>query len=108
MNLEEISIVAMEIIAYAGNAKSCYMNALKQYKQKAMQKGNEYFQSGDKAMLIAHKSHHKLLTKEMNEQQPQISLLLAHAEDQLMNTETIKILVEEMKEIYISGGKNNE
>ncbi len=108
MNLEEVSNIAMEIISYAGCAKSCYMNALQHYKKGKDKAGNDCIAEGDKAMLVAHKSHASLLSVEMNQQEPQASLLLMHAEDQLMHAETIKILAEELKDVYATGGKNNE
>lgn len=108
MNLEEVSNIAMEIISYAGCAKSYYMNALQCYKKGKNEEANVCISEGDKAMLVAHKSHASLLSIEMNQQEPQASLLLMHAEDQLMNAETIKILAEELKDLYVMGGKNNE
>lgn len=104
MNIEELSNVAMEIIAYAGSAKSYYLTALQKYKEYEEKEGKELIIKGDEAILIAHQSHAKLLAKEMQENNPQISLLLTHAEDQLMGAETIRILVEELKIIHLKTG----
>ena len=104
MNLEEVSNIAMEIISYAGCAKSCYMNALQHYKKGENEEANDFILEGDKSMVVAHKSHASLLSIEMNQQEPQASLLLIHAEDQLMHAETIKILAEELKDVYVKKG----
>ena len=40
----------------------------------------------------------------MNTQEPQITMLLAHAEDQLMAAETIKTLIQEMTLLLESRG----
>lgn len=41
----------------------------------------------------------------MNTQEPQITMLMAHAEDQLMSAETIKTLIQEIILLIESGGK---
>lgn len=107
MNLEYISKISMEVIAYAGMAKSSYMEALEAYKKKKIEDGNQLLKQGDEQALFAHKSHAQLLTREMKEQEPQASLLLIHAEDQLMHAETIRILTEELRQVYNSGGQDD-
>ena len=52
----------------------------------------------------AHEVHSQILTDEMEKLEPQVSLLLVHAEDQLMGAETLKILVEELIDIYKERG----
>ena len=41
-----------------------------------------------------------VLQEEINTEEPQISLLMTHAEDQLMAAETLKIVILELIEIY--------
>lgn len=101
MNLEYVSEVSMQVISYAGLAKSLFMQALQEYKQKNVENGDALMVQGEENLLIAHKSHAELLAKEMNDQESQASMLLIHAEDQLMGAETIKILVEELKELHL-------
>lgn len=101
MDLNYISQVAMEVISYAGMAKSCYLTALSKYKTADGKEGDSLLEQGDQHALIAQRSHAQLLAKEMKDGESQASLLMMHAEDQLMNSETIRILVEELKVIYI-------
>ena len=49
--------------------------------------------------------HLQLLQQEMNTQEPQITMLMAHAEDQLMSAETIKTLIQEIILLIESRGK---
>lgn len=100
MNIEEVSEVAMQVISYAGSAKSLYLSALQAYKNGDEINAIKMLEEGDESALIAHKAHTQLLHKEMSERESQATLLMIHAEDQLMNAETIKILVEEIKVIY--------
>lgn len=44
--------------------------------------------------------HKSLIKREANGEQLQFSLILVHAEDQLMSVETISLLVTEMIELY--------
>ena len=41
-----------------------------------------------------------VLQAEMNTEEPQISLLMTHAEDQLMAAETLKTVILELIELY--------
>jgi cellobiose PTS system EIIA component len=99
-NIEKLSQTAMEIITYAGLAKSNYMTALRTYKEGNEEEARNLLQEGAVHFSNAHKCHSNLLTEEMTSLEPQVSLLLVHAEDQLMGSENIKILVEEIIDVY--------
>ena len=58
-----------------------------------------------KVFSQAHEAHLQLLQQEMNTQEPQITMLMAHAEDQLMSAETIKTLIQEIILLIESRGK---
>lgn len=100
MNIEFVAQTAMKVIAFAGIAKSSYMEALQEYKKGNWEKGDELIKQGEQNALIAHQTHQELITKEMQDQESQATMLLMHAEDQLMSAETIKILVDELKCLY--------
>jgi len=61
--------------------------------------------NGDVSFSQAHEAHLQLLQQEMNTQEPQITMLMAHAEDQLMSAETIKTLIQEIILLIESRGK---
>ncbi len=94
--LEEMQMVAFQIIAQVGEAKSLYIEAIKYAKQKDFQKAQEFMKDGDESYSKAHHFHHDLVQKEAAGEQLPFSLLLIHAEDQLLSTETIKIMAEEI------------
>ena len=50
--------------------------------------------------MEGHRAHASLIQKEAEGEQTAFSLLLMHAEDQLMTTETLKIITEEFIDIY--------
>ncbi len=99
-DVEALSMQAMEIITYAGMAKSGYVNALKQAKQGEVKEAAETLKEGDRMIAKAHESHFGLLQKEAQTGEPQVSLMILHAEDQLMACETIRLLVTELMELY--------
>ena len=97
-NVEQISQVAMQVITYSGLAKSNYRENDQTAYEQSMSNGDESFSQ-------AHEAHLQLLQQEMNTQEPQITMLMAHAEDQLMSAETIKTLIQEIILLIESRGK---
>ena len=55
---------------------------------------------GDAVMKNAHDAHLALLQKEAQENTPQVSMLILHAEDQFMSSETMKLFALEIMEVY--------
>lgn len=51
-------------------------------------------------MAQAHQSHIGVLEEEVTSLTPQISLLMCHAEDQIMGAETLKTVIIELIELY--------
>lgn len=94
--VEKISEIAMQVITYAGLAKSKYLEGLSLYGQKDMDAFVKSMDEGDESFNLAHEAHFDILQDEMNLGEPQITMLLAHAEDQLMAAETIKTLINAM------------
>lgn len=98
--VENLSEVAMKIITCAGLAKSNYLMALDDAKKGNREAAMKKLQEGSDVYSKAHHIHSSVLSDEMQKLEPQVSLLLVHAEDQLMSAETIKILVQELIEVY--------
>lgn len=100
VDVQKVSMVAMEIITYAGLARSCYLEALTLFKHGEYKASKAKLNEGDDNFTKAHSAHLQPLQDEMSTQDPQITLLLTHAEDQLMSTETMKIVVQECIGLY--------
>ncbi|MDO4467846.1 MAG: PTS lactose/cellobiose transporter subunit IIA [Bacillota bacterium] len=98
-NVERISEIAMQVITFSGLAKSNYLQALKAYRTKNLEAYNNFLIQGDQSFTQAHHAHLSVLQEEMNSGESQITMLMAHAEDQLMAAETIKTLIIEIVEI---------
>lgn len=96
----DMDVIGFSIISNVGMAKSLVMEALYAAKdgdyalaEKKLEESKQYFIEG-------HKVHSSLIQKEASGEKLQVSLILMHAEDQLMSAETISELVKEMIEMY--------
>lgn len=99
---EEYYIVAAKIISNVGTAKSLVLEALNVAKKGNFEVAEEKIEESKRYFVEGHKMHASLVQREASGEQLNFSLMLMHAEDQLMNTETISLLVKEMIEIYRS------
>lgn len=98
--MEGNELISFNIIACAGDAKSYYYEAIQYAKNDKFESAYEKIKIGEKSQLEAHKSHMKLLTDAANGIETNIDILLLHAEDQLMSTETIKLMALEIIDLY--------
>ena len=57
-------------------------------------------EEGQKLFLVGHEAHFELIQKEAQGVEVGGSLILVHAEDQLMSAESFRILAEEFIELY--------
>ncbi len=98
--MEEMEMILFELISTVGTAKSCFMEALSEAKEGNFEKAKELIKDGDKVFVEGHHKHLSLIQQEASGKGVTFSLLLLHAEDQLMSAENVKILCEEVIELY--------
>ncbi|MET3558381.1 PTS system cellobiose-specific IIA component [Streptococcus rupicaprae] len=103
---DELELICFQIISSSGMAKTCYIEALR-----AAKKGNEELtrlkvEEASNFFVQGHKIHAELIQKEAAGQSLDFSLILMHAEDQMASVETVKLLSEELIELYLK--KSNE
>ncbi len=94
--------ICFEIISNVGGARSCFIEAIHYAKERQFEKANQCVNQGDEYFLIGHQAHAHLIQKEASNDKVQVSLLLMHAEDQLMSAETFRILADEFITLYQS------
>lgn len=97
---DQLQQKAFGIIAEAGSAKSLAILALQDAKQQQNKEAEQKLEKARRYFNEAHRYHRDLIQKEAQGDDIQLSLIFMHAEDQLMSTETILILVEEMLAMY--------
>lgn len=97
MNMENI---VFSIILHAGNAKSSCFEALSAAREGKYAEAERLLEQAKEELLEAHHVQTGMLQKEAAGTQQQLSLLLVHAEDHLMNSLLAKDLIEEMIRMY--------
>ena len=105
-NEENMEVISCQIIAASGGAKSSYIEAIGLAKEGKFEEAEEMIREGAKIYLQGHKAHADLLQMSA-EGKLEIPLLLMHAEDQMMNCETMKIVAEELIAQYKKMEKMN-
>lgn len=95
--MDELEMISCQLIAAAGGAKSSYIEAIEASKNGQFEEADRLMKEGAQIYVSGHDAHLKLLQMSA-EGELNLSLLLIHAEDQMMSCETIKILAEQMIE----------
>lgn len=95
-NLEAI----MGLIMYGGDAKGKAVEALDAAKKGDFEEAEVMLEQANESLVTAHRSQTSLLTNEAQGEPVEISLLLIHGQDHLMNAITFIDLVREMIELY--------
>ncbi|MDE7286096.1 MAG: PTS lactose/cellobiose transporter subunit IIA [Lachnospiraceae bacterium] len=96
-NMEDI---LLGIISNVGTTRSYYIEAIYEVKDGNFEKYDECMAAGEKAFTEGHHFHSELICKEASGEKMGNSLLLVHAEDQLMSAEAFQVLAEEFADMY--------
>ncbi|MBQ6488195.1 MAG: PTS lactose/cellobiose transporter subunit IIA [Solobacterium sp.] len=98
--MEGIELVAFNIIASVGTARSCYIGAIDAAAEGKFDEARQMIKDGQEAFVLGHDAHMGLLTKMANGETVETNLLMLHAEDQLMSAEAFGILAERFIQLY--------
>lgn len=103
---DEMEKICFQIIANAGGAKSCYIDAIRLAKEGKFGEAREQIKQGNDAYNTGHDVHMSLLQEDAAcVGSVTMSLLLTHSEDQMMQAETFRVLAEELIDAYEKLGK---
>lgn len=100
MDMEGTELVAFNIIASVGTARSSYIGAIDEAAEGHFDEARAMVKEGQDAFVQGHDAHAKLLTQTAQGQKVEMDLLLTHAEDQLMSAEAFGILAERFITLY--------
>lgn len=98
--MDELEQVAFNLISNVGMAKSLIMEGLVEARNSNYDGSEAKLKEADTYLTEAHHAHFGLIQKEAQGEPTTVSLILMHAEDQLMTTEAMKDLVKEMILMY--------
>lgn len=76
------------------------MAALEAAKEGNYEEAENMIKEGDEMLNQGHAPHATLVQQEAAGNSPEVSLILIHAEDQMMGAETFKAMVEQMIDVY--------
>lgn len=94
--MENIEITCVQIISSVGLARSNYIEAIHKAKENDFNGAEECMKIGQQNFFKGHELHLKLFKEESKIDSVGTSILLMHAEDQLMSAEGFKIIAEEL------------
>lgn len=98
--MEKLEMLSFQIISSSGDSKAAYVSAIKLARESKFEEAKNQIKVGDEFLLKGHQLHAKLLHEEANGIDLNLNLLLVHAEDQLMNTESFKMTALEFIYLY--------
>ncbi|MDO5110240.1 MAG: PTS lactose/cellobiose transporter subunit IIA [Erysipelotrichaceae bacterium] len=98
--MEGTELVAFNIIASVGTARSSYIAAIDAAAEGKFEEAEQLIKEGQEAFNGGHGAHQELLVKMANGETVTMTLLLTHAEDQLMSAESFGILAEKFLAVY--------
>lgn len=97
---EQLTITIFQIISAAGSAKSNYMEAMAAAREGHFEDIDRLMREGDEMYKQGHDIHLDLMGMQDSEQGLPISLILIHAEDQMMSAEQTRVMAEEFIALY--------
>ncbi len=98
--MEDLELKCFEIIASVGAARSMYINAIAKAKNYEFEEARNMIKEGEEVFVKGHDAHADLIQDEASGNGHAPTLLLLHAEDQLMSAEGFKIIADELIQSY--------
>ena len=105
--MEGIELTCFQIISFTGTARSIYIEAIEEAKKGNIDKAREMIKEGDDTFNQGHEIDAKMIQDEASGNGIAVSILLVHAEDQLMSAEEFKILANQFIDLYEKLGNLN-
>lgn len=103
MNREEMTLLGFEIVAFAGEARSKLLEALKAAQTGEFDRATKLVLEAESSIAEAHKAQTSLLQKEATGADLAFSVTMMHGQDHLMTTLLLKDLMQHFIELYKKG-----
>jgi cellobiose PTS system EIIA component len=98
--MENIETIIFQIILHGGNGKSSAMEAIHAAKKGDFKLAADKLKEASDALNEAHHIQTSLIQGEIRGEKTEVSLLMIHAQDHLMNAITMKDMAAEMVDLY--------
>lgn len=100
MTKEELQMLAFQMIATVGEAKSMFIQAISAAENQDFEKAEELITQGNKLLGEAGKLHLPVVTNEAQGKNLEFSVIFMHAEDQYLTTELLKTIAQKFINVY--------
>lgn len=100
MTNEELELTTMEIVAYSGDARSKYINALNAADNGDYEEAENLINEGNELITEAHNVQTKMIQMEASGEKIQVGFLIVHAQDHLMTVMLLRDLVNSLINLY--------
>ncbi len=100
MDKHEMEMVTVEIVAYSGDARTKYLEALNVAKDGDYDKAKALIQEGNELIAEAHKVQTKMLQMEASGDKIDVGFLTVHAQDHLMTVVLLRDIINNFIELY--------
>ncbi len=98
--MDGMETIYFSMIAAVGSARSYYIEAVQKAKNGSYAEAEMLMKAGYDSFVEGHRAHSELIAKEANGEAFQVTLLMLHAEDQMMSAESFGILAQEFIDVY--------
>ncbi len=103
MNRDEMGMIGFEIVAYAGEARSKLLSALKKAESGEYEEAEVLVTEAEESIANAHKAQTDVLAKEATGEDLDFSFIMMHGQDHLMTTILLKDMMHHMIALYKRG-----
>ena len=105
MTKEDVTMIGFEIVAFAGDARSKLLEALKKARNNEFKMARTLVKQAEECLVGAHNAQTDILAKEAAGENLEISFIMVHGQDHLMTTILLKELMKHLVELYKRGVK---
>ncbi|MDM5157286.1 PTS lactose/cellobiose transporter subunit IIA [Bacillus sp. DX1.1] len=105
--MDTLETKAFHLILHGGNARSSAMEAIDYAKRGEFAEADAKLQEALQELQEAHRLQTELIQKEAGGEKVELTLLMVHAQDHLMNAITVKELASEFVELYRKMSEKN-
>lgn len=100
MTQDELELTTVEIVAYAGDARSKYIEALNAADTGDYDKAEKLIEEGNELITEAHNVQTKMIQMEAAGEKIPMGFLVVHAQDHLMTVMLLRDLVKNFIKLY--------
>lgn len=92
--MDNLELICFQMISNAGMAKSSFVEAMQEAENGSFDEAAAKIEEGKNFLVAGHGVHAGLIQKEAAGEKTGLTLLLMHAEDQMLSCETLEIMAE--------------